>query len=279
MPALLSVQDLSYRYPKSSAMALEGVSLEIPRGSFFALLGPNGAGKTTLLRLVCGRLSGYKGSLTVAEECRSPSGFLDPHHYGVLLENPGTYIRLTVGEYLHYFAGFYGIEKKVVDELGKEILDKLKGPSWNMKLSGLSLGNRQKLQIVRALIHRPQVLILDEPVANLDPESREMVWDYIGGWRKAFGGTAIVCSHILAEMDAVATDFAIIDEGKILRQGTLREERAKVDKATTRFDVELPGLVEESELLRILAAAKMNPVKLRLCRTSLSDIYRETIKR
>ena len=277
MSALLRIQNLSFRYPKSTAMALDGVSLEIPRGSFFALLGPNGAGKTTLLRLICGRLLNYTGSLEVAEECRSPSGFLDPRHYGVLLENPGTYVRLTVGEYLHYFAGFYGIEKKAVDELGHEILDKLKGPAWNMKLSGLSLGNRQKLQIVRALIHRPQVLILDEPVANLDPESREIVWDYIGGWRKTFGGTAIVCSHILAEMDAEATDFAIIDKGKILRQGSLKEERVKEDK-TTRFDVEFPGPVDEESLLRVFAAAKMGSVKLRLHGTSLADIYKETIR-
>ena len=276
MPALLELEGVSFRYPKSQALALDAVTLAIPRGSFFALLGPNGAGKTTMLRLACGRLPDFKGVLAVAKDCRSPAGVLDPRCYGVLLENPGTYPRLAVGEYLHYFAGFYGVEKPVVEKRGREILDKLNGPSWDMKLSTLSLGNRQKLQIARALIHNPKVLILDEPVANLDPESREMVWEYIGAWRKNTGGTAIVCSHILAEMETEATDYAIIDKGRILRSGTLGETLPLGE--STRFDIEFAQPIDEGALRKALSAAQMEPARLSPHGTSLAEIYKQTVR-
>ena len=223
MQNLVSIKDLSFRYPKSNDFALKGVSLEIEEGSFFALLGPNGAGKTTLMRLLCGRLPGYTGILDVAATYRNENGFLDSHEYGVLLENPGVYPRLTVAEYLCYFAGFYGVARNEALSRSKEVLGKIGGPVLDIKLSQLSLGNKQKLQLARALVHRPKVLILDEPVANLDPESREQVWDYIGTWRRELGGTAIVCSHILAEMEAEATHYAIIDKGVVLRSGRLQE--------------------------------------------------------
>lgn len=277
MPALLKLQDISYSYPKSSSRALDSVTLDIPVGSFFALLGPNGAGKTTLMRLICGRLQEYSGKLEVTGEFRNPAGFLDPLCYGVLLENPGVYQRLTVGEYLRYFAGFYGIEKKSADAQGKEVLDKLKGPEWNAKLSTLSLGNRQKLQIARALIHKPKVLILDEPVANLDPESREMVWEYIGGWRKTSGGTAIVCSHILAEMEAEATDYAIIDRGKLLRRGSIGGE-IEPPSASSRYDMEFPEPVNEDSLRRVLASAGLVPSKIGGHGLSLAEIYKNTVR-
>lgn len=276
MSSLLKLEGVSFRYPKSQVLALDAVTLAIPRGSFFALLGPNGAGKTTMLRLACGRLPDFTGVLAVAEDCRSSVGVLDSRCYGVLLENPGTYPRLTVGEYLHYFAGFYGVEKQTIENRGREILDKLNGPSWDMKLSALSLGNRQKLQIARALIHNPKVLILDEPVANLDPESREMVWEYIGVWRKTTGGTAIVCSHILAEMETEATDYAIIDKGRILRSGSLGE--AAPQGESTRFYIEFSQPIDESVLRKALSAAQMEPAKLSPHGTSLAEIYKQTVR-
>ena len=277
MPELLKLEKVSFRYPKASVLALDAVTLAIPRGSFFAFLGPNGAGKTTLLRLICGRLQGFAGTLAVAGDCRNSAGFLDSHCYGVLLENPGMYPRLTVGEYLHYFAGFYGIEKQEADEQGREILDRLNGPAWETRLSTLSLGNRQKLQIARALLHNPKVLILDEPVANLDPKSRELVWEYIGGWRKTTGGTAIVCSHILAEMEAEATDYAIIDRGKLLRAGSLAEDSSEAEKNATRFDVDFSQPVDENSLRQALAAAGLPHAKISSRGISLADIYRDSV--
>ena len=147
----------------------------------------------------------------------------------------------------------------------------------DMKLSQLSLGNRQKLQIVRALVHRPKVLILDEPVANLDPESRERVWNYIGEWRKALGGTAIVCSHILAEMESEATDFAIIDKGVVLRSGNLQKEIQMVADKARRFEIEVSTEVEKSAVHKALLSAGIPVGSLKTRGVSLADIYRETV--
>ena len=279
MPNLVSVKELSYKYPKSGTFALNGMSLEIEEGAFFALLGPNGAGKTTLMRLLCGRLPGYTGTLDVASACRNEKGFLDSREYGVLLENPGVYPRLTVAEYLCYFAGFYGVERNEAWSRSKDVLDKISGPALDMKLSQLSLGNKQKVQLARALVHRPKILILDEPVANLDPESRERVWNYIGTWRRELGGTAIVCSHILAEMEAEATHYAIIDKGVVLRSGRLQESDSTNAAEALRYEVELSKPADVEKLRKTLTMAGIPVNSLSARGTSLADIYRETVSR
>ena len=270
---------MSFKYPKSDKFALKNLSLEIEEGSFFALLGPNGAGKTTLMRLLCGRLPHYTGLLNVKPVYRNDDGFLSPAIYGVLLESPGVYPRLTVAEYLSYFAGFYGIERDEAVSRGRNVLEKISGPSLDLKLSQLSLGNKQKLQVARALVHNPKILILDEPVANLDPESREQVWNYIGDWRKELGGTAIVCSHILAEMESEATDYAIIDKGEVLRSGNLQDEFQKQEGKTSRFEIEVPSQTDEAALRAALLAAGISVDQLKKRGMSLSDIYREAISR
>jgi len=277
MSSLVSIKGLNFKYPKSESFALKDLSLEIEEGSFFALLGPNGAGKTTLMRLLCGRLPHYTGTLKIASAYQNGKGFLDSNKFGVLLENPGVYPRLTVAEYLSYFAGFYGIERGEAVLRGREVLKKISGPSLDIKLSQLSLGNKQKLQIARALVHRPKILILDEPVANLDPESREQVWNYIGDWRKELGGTAIVCSHILAEMETEATDYAIIDKGVVLRSGNLQDEFQKQEGKTARFEIEVQSQIDEGALRAALLSAGIPVGQLKKRGMSLSDIYREAI--
>ena len=211
---MIELDSVTFRYPKSTADALSNISLNIPQGSFFALIGPNGAGKTTLLRLLCGRLGVFKGSVKIDESLRNFAGFLNAEKYGVLLENPGVYPKLSIREYLQYFTGFYGFgaedwrENGAMLERCKSFAERLKLPPLDKRLETLSLGNRQKVQIVRALLHSPKLLILDEPVANLDPISRDTVWQLLDEWRKEENGTAIVCSHVLAEMDQWATDYA-----------------------------------------------------------------------
>ena len=279
MANLLSIRDLSFKYPKTDDLALSGVSLQVGEGSFFALLGPNGAGKTTLMRLLCGRLPGYTGTLDVALAYRNEKGFLDSRVYGVLLENPGVYQRLTVAEYLCFFAGFYNVTHDEALLRSRDVLEKIGGPALDTKLSQLSLGNKQKLQLARALVHRPKVLILDEPVANLDPESREMVWNYIGNWRREMGGTAIVCSHILAEMDAEATDYAIIDKGVVLRSGCLQRNHGPSVVDATRYEVELSKPADVETLRKTLTMAGIPISKLNARGDSLADIYREMVSR
>ena len=186
---LLKLENVSFRYPKSDVDALSTVSLEIPQGSFFALLGPNGAGKTTLLRLLCGRFAEFSGKVELAETVRGEKGFLDPLACGILLENPGIYPKLSIAEYVDYFVGFYAARipswnDAQARERIAELACKLELPALDTRMSALSLGNRQKVQLLRAMAPSPRLLILDEPVANLDPISRETVWALLADWRK-----------------------------------------------------------------------------------------------
>ena len=274
---LIALDAVMFRYPKSETDALSGVSLEIPQGSFFALLGPNGAGKTTLLRLLCGRFSRFSGTLNVSVDVRGENGFLDPLACGILLENPGIYPKLSIAEYIDYFVGFYAARsvswnEAVVRERIASLAKKLDLPSLETRMSALSLGNRQKVQLLRAMAPKPRLLILDEPVANLDPVSRETVWSLLADWRKEEGGTAIVCSHILAEMEEEATDFAIIDRGQVLKSGCVADlaDDAKSFKIETAAGVTLDQVRAALKNAGIDAAVTPAPA-------SLSKLYREIV--
>ena len=274
---LIALDAVMFRYPKSETDALSGVSLEIPQGSFFALLGPNGAGKTTLLRLLCGRFSKFSGTLNVSVDVRGENGFLDPLACGILLENPGIYPKLSIAEYIDYFVGFYAARsvswnETVVRERIASLAKKLDLPSLETRMSALSLGNRQKVQLLRAMAPKPRLLILDEPVANLDPVSRETVWSLLADWRKEEGGTAIVCSHILAEMEEGATDFAIIDRGQVLKSGCVADlaDDAKSFKVETAAGVTLDQV--RAALKNAGIDAAVTPAS-----ASLSKLYREIV--
>ena len=268
MPNIICFEKVSYSYPKSENLALNGVTLEIPEGSFFALLGPNGAGKTTLLRLLCGRFETFAGRVIVDARYRSASGFLDPKHYGVLLENPGIYAKLSVLEYLAYFGGFYGMNLFDVRSRAEALAEELKIENLEKKMGTLSLGNRQKVQLMRAMLPNPEILILDEPVANLDPSAREMVWLLLAKWRKETGGTAIVSSHILAEMESEATHFAIIDQGFVKTSGAIP---AHADS----FSIKLENGISAAQIEKALTAAHIAIKNIEQSRNKLSDIYRD----
>lgn len=279
---LVQLEKVSFRYPKSKSDALFQVSLEIPQGSFFALLGPNGAGKTTLLRLLCGRMRHFEGSIKIDKELRNDAGFLDSTKYGVLLENPGIYPKLTIEEYLHFFTGFYGLGEGAWLEGGSvynrcmSFAERLDMPPLDTRMEALSLGNRQKVQIVRALLHNPKLLILDEPVANLDPKSRETVWKLLDEWRKENHGTAIVCSHVLAEMDECATDYAIIDRGQVLES----EKNPGLGNASvaTHFELTFESAVAREQLECALKNAGIIPSQINAKGKSLADIYRSIVQ-
>ena len=275
---LAKIENVSFRYPKSGVDALSGVSLEIPRGSFFALLGPNGAGKTTLLRLLCGRFAKFSGTIVLADDVRGTNAFLDPIACGILLENPGVYPKLSINEYVDYFMGFYAARIPTWNttearERIARIAKSLELPPLDTRMGKLSLGNRQKVQLLRAMAPAPKLLILDEPVANLDPMSRETVWKLIADWRREEGGTAIVCSHILAEMEEEATDFAIIDRGHVLKSGRV----ADLASETATFKVEVRGSTPTPEKICAALAAAGIDASVNRAGTGLSSLYKKTV--
>jgi ABC-2 type transport system ATP-binding protein len=272
--ASLVTRDLVKRYGRRKA--LDGFSLTVPRGAVLGLVGPNGAGKTTLLRLLCGRFAKFSGTIELADDVRGSNAFLDPVACGILLENPGIYPKLSINEYVDYFVGFYAARIPTWNEAEareriERIAKSLELPPLDTRMGKLSLGNRQKVQLLRAMAPAPRLLILDEPVANLDPMSREAVWALLAEWRKQEGGTAVVCSHILAEMEEEATDFAIIDRGIVLKSGRV------ADFAGESASFKIEAGVSLEQVREALSAAGIDACVSRAS-TGLSALYKKTVR-
>lgn len=298
--------DVSYHYPGKGGAALEHVAFTIPRSSIFALLGPNGAGKTTLLRILCGRLQGYTGSFQIPQDWADQSGKLNPQKYGVLVEQPGIYARLSVQEYLEFFGSFYRIpdlKKRILQLATRVEFGNLKQP-----MSKLSLGMRQKVQIMRTFLHSPALVLLDEPTANLDPIAREALWSMVVQANRELGTTFIVCSHLLGEMEQHCTDLGFLRSGKICASGSQQAIRHS-HQATTRVSVLLtepwagqaldsiiPGMIDvkchESEihfecehpertnpaLISYLVLHGAQIVEISVHRPKLGEIYRHFVE-
>lgn len=233
--------DLGFCYPGRTAPALLNIDFAIPRASVFALLGPNGAGKTTLMRILCGRLHGYSGSLSIPDVWRTPEGLIHPRRFGVLVENPGVYVRLSVVEYLRYFGSFYEIPN--LDHRIQFLSDRLEFSGLKQKMGALSLGMKQKVQIMRTFLHNPSLVLLDEPTANLDPLARECLWNLISQANREHGTTFIICSHLLGEMEQHCTELGFLRQGHLVASGSLEQIR-KLHQAASRVVVQLSAPCE-----------------------------------
>jgi len=207
--------------------AVENVSLSVARGEVLLLLGPNGAGKTTTVRMLSAVLRPTSGSATV-------SGFdvLEQAHevrssVGVLTEQHGLYKRMNAFDYLKFFAQIYRMKSDDIDTRIPHLLSKFGlGDVGKKRLGEYSKGMRQKLALVRSLLHDPPVLLLDEPTSAMDPESAHIVRNAIITLRSS-ERTIVICTHNLAEADELADQVAIIHQGKIIRNGD--PEQIKVD--------------------------------------------------
>jgi ABC-2 type transport system ATP-binding protein len=318
--AAVSARNLkvTYRSKAGPVEALRGVDLDIPKGSFFALLGPNGAGKTTLMRCITGLVDPTAGTLSVLGDpgrgSRARLALLS--RIGVLIENPGQYGRLDAREYLSFFGSFYAIpdlKDRIRDLCGEFGLD-LDGKP----IAKLSQGNRQKLQLARSLLHRPELLLWDEPTDHLDPLSQRTVLTYLRGYLAGSGATALVASHRLEQLEAVGTHFGFLahgslkaagDRARILEGGAgtalgrahlgfarpLRAEEsaglaaglserfaARLEPAQadeTRYDAAGPALRERMpEIIRALVEWDLPLSSAQPSRDSLADIYQRLVE-
>jgi len=212
-------------------VAVDGINLEIPKGSVFGLLGPNGAGKSTTVRLLCTLLKPDRGSASVCGYDVVSEPVRVREITGVLPEegNHTHYETLSAYENLLYFARLYGLEENRAKERIHELLQFMELWERRNDLAGkLSTGNRQRLALCRALIHEPKVLLLDEPTSALDPVAAKRVRKLILDLSAEYGQTFLLNSHNLAEVDRICDHIAIIDEGKILVSGKTDELRNRL---------------------------------------------------
>ena len=211
-----------------SFLAVDQVSLNVQPGEVMVLLGQNGAGKTTTVRMLTSILEPSGGSAWVAgydvvREANSVRASV-----GVLTEHHGLYARMNAEEYLAFFASLYGLHGASVRPRIKELLDRFGlGETGKKRLGEYSKGMRQKLALVRAILHDPPVLLLDEPTSAMDPESSRLVRDSIKNLRAA-GRTILLCTHNLFEAEELADKVAIIRLGKIIMNDTLENVKQQL---------------------------------------------------
>ncbi len=222
----LSIRDLKKTYA-SGTVALEGVSLEIPEGDFFALLGPNGAGKTTIIGIAAGLVNKTSGSVSVFGHDTSKETELAKAQIGLVGQeiNFNPFERLI--DIIVNQGGYYGIPRAVALPRAQKLLTDL-GLGEKMNGTGMQLsgGMKRRLMIARALIHEPRFLILDEPTAGVDVELRRGMWEYLKSLT-AGGLTILLTTHYLEEAEQLAKHVAIINKGGIVAKGTMAELLAK----------------------------------------------------
>ncbi len=219
MSAALQITDLTKRYPTGTE-ALKDVSLEIGQGEFFGLLGPNGAGKSTLIHCSTGLASPTSGQIRIF-------GHDAVDHYGDARKRVGLAPQdlnldwfLSAQETLEYHGGYFGMPKKERRERARELLDAFsltaKRDESTRTLSG---GMKRRLILARALMHRPELLILDEPTAGVDVELRLELWQYVQRINRE-GTTILLTTHYLEEAEQLCSRIAFINGGQIVAEGT-----------------------------------------------------------
>jgi len=236
---MIQIESLVKTY--GTVRALDGLSLRVEPGVVYGFLGPNGAGKTTTMRILTGLARPDSGKVTIMDQVLGTPGVDIRPKIGVMPEEPAFYGWMTAREYLRDFiAPLYGLApkaaKKRADEL-LEIVDLKKAA--RRRIQGFSRGMRQRLGLAAALVHKPPILLLDEPVSALDPAGRKEVLELIEELR---GQTTILLStHILADVERVCDVVGIINQGRLIAVGTMDQLRS-LDKSTESGETSLEDI-------------------------------------
>ncbi len=216
----------SLRKEYDNVFAVDDLTLAIPQGEIFGLIGPNGAGKTTTIRMACGLLAPTMGRALIAgvDVAREPERAQE--HIGYLSDFFAVYEDLKVWEYLDYFAHAYKLPEAEIPARVTEVIAQVNlEVKRDAMIRGLSRGMKQRLGIARAIIHRPKVMLLDEPASGLDPKARLELRNLLLSLRDQ-GATILISSHILTELEGFCTSIGIMERGRMVRSGSIEEVTA-----------------------------------------------------
>jgi len=279
--------------------ALNGVDITIKKGEFFGLLGPNGAGKTTTINILTGLVFRDKGSTKVFGKDTVEDFRFTRSKIGIAAQEFSVDWFFTVEKLLYFHAGYYGITKKQAKPRIEELLERLGlSKKKNSRLRQLSGGMKRRFQLAKALVHDPEIIILDEPTAGVDVELRRHLWTYLRELHKK-GKTILLTTHYIEEAELLCENIAIIDEGKILKKGTpkdltkelgtagisinvlnikeniksvLSDYKYNIEDNRIHFSVKDPDIIMP-EIIQVLTKAGMNIQKIESTRSSLEDVF------
>jgi ABC-2 type transport system ATP-binding protein len=233
----LALTGVTKRFGKH--VAVDALSLRIPRGSIYGFLGPNGAGKTTTIRMVMSILYPDEGTIEILGQ---PNAESIKDRLGYLPEEKGLYKKMTVGEILTYFGRLKGLAARVARERGRELLRRYGlADAVEKKCEALSKGMGQKVQILATIIHEPELVILDEPFSGLDPVNVELMRDLILDMKRE-GRTVIFSTHIMQQAEQLCDAIVLIHRGQKILDGPLAQVRAASD-AGVMIDYDGDGAV------------------------------------
>ncbi|MCC2638210.1 MAG: transporter [Moraxellaceae bacterium] len=241
MTAALSIRNLTKTYG-NGVEALRGISLDVQRGDFFALLGPNGAGKSTTIGIVSSLVRKSAGSVQVFGHDIDTELSLAKQELGVVPQEFNFGMFEKVIDIVATQAGYYGIPRKLAYERAEQYLEQL--GLWekrNQMARNLSGGMKRRLMIARALVHRPGLLILDEPTAGVDIELRRSMWEFLARINRE-GTTIILTTHYLEEAESLCRSIAIIDHGLLVENTDMKSLLAKLHRETFILDLREPLL-------------------------------------
>jgi ABC-2 type transport system ATP-binding protein len=252
---VIRINQLTKRYGRFTAV--DGIDLAVPRGELFGFLGPNGAGKTTTFRMIAGILRPTSGTIEVGGIDINRRPLEAKARLGFIPDRPFVYDKLTGAEFLRFAAALYGQQGAVVERRIDELLELFELTRWKNELTeSYSHGMRQKLIISGALVHRPEVIVVDEPMIGLDPRSARLLKDLFRQFVDR-GGTVLMSTHTLEVAETMCDRIAIIHGGKIIASGTMSELQTQTASEHLGLEdlfLKLTGGMREHQLDIILDA-------------------------
>ncbi|PQP86919.1 ABC transporter ATP-binding protein [Paenibacillus sp. AR247] len=262
MEPIIRVEQLRKQYKSSKRPAVDGISFEVGRGEFFAFLGPNGAGKTTTISILTTTLSKTEGTVMIAGYDVEKEAAKVRRNVGIIFQNPSLDLDLTAEENIRLHVSIYGVYayRPFYSMMPKEYKQRIEelaaivGIHDNLfkKVKGFSGGMKRKLEIMRSLMHKPQILFLDEPTQGLDASARQSLWAYLQKIRKEENITIFLTTHYLEEAEE-ADRVCMITHGKVAVLGTPEEIKHKLlgDKSMLIDAGDRKALRAELEELRV----------------------------
>jgi ABC-2 type transport system ATP-binding protein len=290
----ISIENVTKSY--DSITAVDKINLRVPQGSVLGLLGPNGAGKTTTIRMVMNILAPDEGSIRilgqpVSDETRNSVGYLP--------EERGLYPRMQVRALIVFFAALHGLSEAEADRRAGEWLERFELSAWgDKKMVDLSKGMQQKVQFVTSVIHRPSIVILDEPFSGLDPVNAATVKDIMLEMRDQ-GSTVILSTHRMEQVEKMCDSICLINHGRSVLDGDLRSIKQSYGKNTvhieftgpdtflnhptvaslnrfgTGVEAKLKPGADSQEILRAAVQSGANITRFELLEPSLNEIFIE----